>query len=126
MKDEQDKSGGATMVSVRYSKPDLDAVREAAEKRGETVSTFLRRVSLTEAKGHRSGALLSTAAPTQSATIGAVLQFTDSGRFVASALLPPTPSTQFGLGSASSPGDFSQRAFHGVRDFTARYDEDAG
>lgn len=114
-----------SMLSVRLSKSEQDAVRAAAERRGESVSGFLRRASLTEAGVRRRGGMPSPST-TRSATIGAVVQYTESGQLVASRLSTPSGAPDVDLSPLplSAHGDFSQRAHRGVRDFTARFDEE--
>jgi hypothetical protein len=125
MKDQNaDTPSDRTMVSVRLSKAEQEALRAAAEKRGENVSAFSRRVLLTEAGVRRSEATTHSA-PTRSATIGTSVKLTDSGTFVSTALLPPTADALFGSmsSSASKPaGDFSQPALRGIQEFTSRHE----
>lgn len=122
MEDHNGGAGGRTMVSVRLSRAEQDTLRSAAERRGESVSSFVRRVSLAEAgAGWRD--LLAVTADTTTVTMGAVLQETESGKLVASRLMN-TPAVNAQFGASLSSGDFSQRALHGVREFTSRYEDD--
>jgi hypothetical protein len=95
--------GGQTMVSVRLTKGEQDALRAAAEKRGESVSSFVRRVVLGEVGGQRAG---SSPAISQTATIGAVLHVTDSmTRLISTPLVVPSSTVVFGAATPIALSD---------------------
>jgi hypothetical protein len=79
----------ASMVSVRLSPEEEKAVREAAARRGESVSNFIRQVIIAEVRPGAVAPLSAGTTASTTGTTGVTLEYVEGGKLI-SRSGPPT------------------------------------
>jgi len=78
----EEKRRLASMVSVRLSPEEEQAVREAAAERGESVSNFMRQVVLAEVRPRSVAPLAAATTPSRTTAIGVTLEYVEGGKLM--------------------------------------------
>jgi hypothetical protein len=70
------------MVSVRLSPEEEKAVREAAARRGESVSNFIRQVIIAEVRPGAVAPLSASTMASTTGTTGVTLEYVEGGKLI--------------------------------------------
>jgi hypothetical protein len=78
----------ASMVSVRFSPDEEQAVRRAATARRQSVSNFIRQLVLAEVRAAQVAPLSAGTAPSTTTSMGVTMEHVEGGRLIPRSISP--------------------------------------